>query len=122
MKFKEHVSPELQIFLENEYKEYVKKTPLTPDERRALREWVKEGYSVYENSSGAWYDGQVPVEFIEVYRDEQYIREHTKGMDPEAARKFALAYYGWDDDTNQDTPLEYDLLDEGFIESAATFQ
>lgn len=122
MKFKEHVSPELQIFLENEYKEYVKKTPLTPDERRALREWVKEGYSVYENSSGAWYDGQVPVEFIEVYRDEQYIREHTKGMDPEAARKFALAYYGWDDDTNQDTPSEYDLLDEGFIESAATFQ
>lgn len=124
MKFNEHVSPELKAFLEKEYKEYVKKTPLTPDERKALREWVKDGNSVYENSSNAWYDGQVPVEFIEVYRDEQYIREHTKGMDPEESRKFALAYYGWDDDSEKENHSEYyDLkdVDEDFQENPVTF-
>lgn len=121
MKFKDHVSPELQVFLEKEYKEYVKKTPLTPDERKALREWVKEGYSVYENSSGAWYDGQVPMEFIEVYRDEQYIREQTKGMTPEEARKFALSYYGWDDEPEDTTSSSSDILDEEFLKNPVPF-
>ena len=57
---------------------------------------MKDGNSVYENPSEAWSDGQVPVEFLTVYRDEEYIRQHTKGMNPEDARIFALAYYGWD--------------------------
>ena len=121
MKFKDHVSPELQVILEKEYKEYVKKTALTPDERKALREWVKEGYSVYENSSGAWYDGQVPMEFIEVYRDEQYIREHTKGMSSEEARKFALSYYGWDDEPEDTTSSSSELLDEEFLKNPVPF-
>ena len=37
---------------------------MTKKEQRALREWVKDGNSVYENSSEAWSDGQVPVEFF----------------------------------------------------------
>lgn len=53
---------------------------MTKKEQRAVREWVKDGRSVYENPSGAWYDGQVPVEFLSIYRDEEYIRQHTKGM------------------------------------------
>ena len=64
--------------------------------------WVKDGHSVYENTCGAWADGMVPVEFLTVYRDEEYIRQHTKGMDSEETRKFALAYYGWDDDESHD--------------------
>lgn len=97
MKFKDHVSPELQEILVKEYEEYTYKTSLTADEKRALREWVSEGHSVNENSCEAQYAGQVPMDFIDVYRDEQYIRNHTKGMSDEEARKFALAYYGWDD-------------------------
>lgn len=98
MKFNKHVSTDLQVILEEQYKEYIKKTPMTKKEQRALREWVKDGNSVYENSCNAWYDGGVPVEFLDVFRDEEYIRQHTRGMNPEEARRFALAYYGWDDE------------------------
>ncbi len=42
------------------------------------------------------------MEFLDVYRDEEYIRQQAKGMDPETARKFALEYMGWDDE--QDVP------------------
>ncbi len=100
MRFNKYIPLERRDFLEKQYKEYIKTTPMTKKEQRALREWVKEGNSVYENSMSAWQDGQIPVEFLSVYRDEEYIREHTKGMDAEAARKFALAYYGWDDEPN----------------------
>ena len=101
MKFNKHVSTELQVILEEQYKEYIKKTPMTKKEQRALREWVKDGNSVYENSCEAWYDGGMPVEFLDVFRDEEYIRQHTKGMNPEDARRFALAYYGWDDEPSE---------------------
>ena len=100
MKFNKRISPEHKELLESQYKEYIKNTPMTKKEQRALREWVKDGHSVYENTSGAWYDGQVPVEFLTVYRDEEYIRKHTKGMNDEEARCFAMAYYGWDDDSS----------------------
>jgi len=98
MKFNISLPKWRQEFLEAEYKEYIKKTEMTKKEQRALREWVKDGNSVYENSCEAWYEGQVPMEFLDVYRDEEYIRQQTKGMNPEAARKFALEYMGWDDE------------------------
>ena len=98
MKFNKHISTELQEFLEAQYKEYIKKTPMTKKEQRALREWVKDGNSVYENDCGAWYDGGIPMEFLDVFREEEYIRQQTKGMDPEEARRFALSYFGWDDE------------------------
>lgn len=98
MKFNIYLPQWRQEFLEQQYKEYIKITPMTKKEQRALREWVKNGNSVYENPSEAWQDGQVPVEYLTVYRDEEYIRQHTKGMNPEDVRRFALAYYGWDDE------------------------
>lgn len=102
MKFNKKIDPEIQEYLETQYKEYIAVTPMTKKEQRALREWVKDGHSVYENTCGAWADGMVPVEFLTVYRDEEYIRQHTKGMNSEETRKFALAYYGWDDDESHD--------------------
>lgn len=111
MKFNPGINKEVQEILEKQYKEYIKSTPMTKKERRALREWVKSGHSVYENSCGAWYDGQVPVEFLDVYRDEEYIRTKTKGMSPEETRRFAMAYYGWDDDQPNST-----AIDEGHTE------
>ena len=71
---------------------------MTKKEQRAVREWVKAGNSVYDNPAGAWLDGGVRMEYLDIYRDDEYIRQHTKGMTPEETRKFALAYYGWDDD------------------------
>ena len=106
MKFNIHLPLWRKEFLEQQYKEYIKTTPMTKKEQRALREWVKDGNSVYENPNVAWSDGQVPVEFLTVYRDEEYIRQHTKGMNTEDARRFAMAYYGWDDE-----PTELDMKD-----------
>ena len=111
MKFNKYIPEYRREFLEKQYKEYIKTTPMTKKEQRALREWVKDGNSVYENSQGAWADGQVPVEFLTVYRDEEYIRTHTKGMSSDEARRFALAYYGWEDDSSgsiiqKDSPAE----------------
>lgn len=83
MKFNIHLPDWRKESLGNEYKDYCKRTSMTASERQALREWVKNGNSVYENSSGVWADGQVPVEFLTIYRDEEYIRQHTKGMTPE---------------------------------------
>lgn len=116
MKFNKYIDPEIKELLESQYKEYIKKTPMTKKEQRALREWVKDGNSVYENASGAWYDGQVPVEFLTIYREEEYIRQQTKGMAPEEARRFAMNYYGWNDDE--------DMLDSTapvFIPSNSSF-
>ena len=85
---------------------------MTKKEQRAVREQVKDGHSVYENPSGARYDGQVPVEFLSVYRDEEYIRQHTKGMNSEDARRFVLEYYGWSDE--EELPVQCEEADLGF--------
>lgn len=114
MKFNKYLPEETRILLEEQYKDYIKHTPMTKKEQRAVREWVKDGHSVYENSSGGWYDGGVPIPFLEVYRDEEYIRTHTRDMSPEEARKFALSYYGWDDDDSS-SESSGPILDEEFL-------
>ena len=98
MKFNVELPYDMKEYLENQYKEYLKKRTMTKKEQRAVREWVKAGNSVYDNPAGAWLDGGVRMEYLDIYRDDEYIRQHTKGMTPEETRKFALAYYGWDDD------------------------
>ena len=119
MRFNRYLPEETRTLLEEQYKDYIKHTPMTKKEQRAVREWVKNGHSVYENSSGGWYDGGVPVPFLEVCRDEEYIRIHTKNMSPDEARKFALSYYDWDDDPAQDSePISNEsgyILDKQFI-------
>ena len=98
MKFNKYLPLETREFLEKQYKEYIKETPMTKKDQRVLREWVKDDHSVYENASLACAERGVPVEFLTVWRDEEYIRQHTKGMSREETRKFAIDYYGWDDD------------------------
>lgn len=98
MKFNVDLPDDMKEYLEDQYKEYLKKRTMTKKEQRAVREWVKAGNSVYDNPAGAWLDGGVRMEYLDIYRDDEYIRQHTKGMTSEETRKFALAYYGWDDD------------------------
>ena len=98
MKFNVELPDDIKEYLENQYKEYLKKRTMTKKEQRAVREWVKDGNSVYDNPDGAWLDGGVRMEYLDTYRDNEYIRQHTKGMSPEETRRFALAYYGWDDE------------------------
>lgn len=95
MKFNRYLPEETRELLEKQYKEYIKQKPMTKKEKKALKEWVKEGHSVYENPYEIRADGQVPVEFLTVFRDEEYIRTHTEDMASEDAGRFAMEYYGW---------------------------
>ena len=115
MKFNVDLPDDMKEYLENQYKEYLKKRTMTKKEQRAVREWVKAGNSVYDNPAGAWQDGMVRVEFLDMYRDDEYIRQHTKGMSPEETRKFALAYYGWDDDPDLEIDESENTWD-GFLD------
>ena len=117
MRFNRYISREVKDILEKQYLEYIKITPMSRKEKQALRKWVKDGNSVYENSCGAWADGGVPIEFLTVFRDEEYIRKNTKGMSSEERRKFALEYYGWDDDEIEPNPVKDDILEELKINS-----
>ena len=115
MKFNVELPDDMKEYLENQYKEYLKKRTMTKKEQRAVREWVKAGNSVYDNPAGAWLDGGVRMEYLDIYRDDEYIRQHTKGMTPEETRKFALAYYGWDDDPDLEIDDSENVCD-GFLE------
>ena len=95
MKFNVKLTDSEQDCLEKQYKEYIGKTTLTEKERDALKEWVMDGNSPYDNPMGLWKDSFHPVEFLEVYRDEEYIEEHTKGMAAEDRNRYAAEYYGF---------------------------
>lgn len=71
MKFNKYISHAAEEALAAQYREYIKTTTMTKKEMRALREWVKDGNSVYENTSGVWAEGPIPVEFLTVYREEE---------------------------------------------------
>ena len=115
MKFNVDLPDDMKEYLENQYKEYLKKRTMTKKEQRAVREWVKAGNSVYDNPAGAWLDGGVRMEYLDIYRDDEYIRQHTQGMSPEEAKKFALAYYGWDDDPDLEIDESENTWD-GFLD------
>ena len=116
IKFNVELPNDIREYLENQYKDYLNKRTMTKKEQRAVREWVKAGNSVYDNPDGAWLDGGVRVEYLDIYRDHEYIRQYTRGMSDEERRRFALAYYGWDDDPK----LEIDDKEntgDGFLET-----
>lgn len=101
-----NIEQERQKYLEKELKEYIRITQMTPDERKAVTEWVRMGNSVHENGSLACYEGGRPLDFLDVYRDEEAIRKATAGMSPEDTRRYAMNYYGWDPDEPEDiTPI-----------------
>jgi hypothetical protein len=68
------ISREKRRFLKQELKEYEKIIPMTEEERTALHEWVAAGNSVHENGSMASYEGGRPMDFLDVYREEEEIQ------------------------------------------------
>ena len=101
MKFNKYLAPEIKELLETQYKEYIKNTAMSKKEKRAVRDWVKDGNSVYQNPNDIWEDGQIPVDFLSVYRENEYLRARTKDMSENEAKTFIKNYFGWDDNTNQ---------------------
>ena len=92
------IDEEKRCFLRQELKEYEKVTPMTEEERHVLHEWVNRGYSVHENGSMACYEGGRPMDFLDVYREEEEIRQALSSMTYEEGRKYLLEEYGIDRD------------------------
>lgn len=74
-------SKEYMKFLKKELKEYEAETFMTEGERSALHEWVDAGNSVHENGSMASYEGGRPMDFLDVYREEQEIWKTLDKLD-----------------------------------------
>ena len=104
------ISWERKRFLEEELKEYEKITHMTKKERKELHKWVEAGYSVHENTCCAVGDGNRPIDFLDIYREEEALRKATAGMGNEEARKFVLEYYGWPEEENEEEEYTIEIL------------
>lgn len=103
-------SKERKRFLRRELKEYEKITFMTGEERRELHEWVEAGYSVHENTRCAVGDGNRPIDFLDIYREEEALRKATAGMGSEEARKYVLDYYGWTEEEKEKEEYTVEIL------------
>ena len=92
------INKEKRQLLKQELREYEKVTPMTEEEREALHEWVAAGNSVHENGSMASYESGRPVDFLDVYREEEEIRRALDSMSYEEGSKYLLEEYGIDRD------------------------
>ena len=110
---------ERRRFLKQELKEYEKATSMTDEERNALREWVRDGNSVHENAAMAVYEGGRPIDFLDVYREEEEIRRALAYRTYEEGSKYLLEEYGIDRDgaMTPKPPARGHIDEEGPFES-----
>ena len=71
-----------QIFPEKELIEYEKVTTMTAEEQAALRTWVAEANRVHENASMGVDETGESLDFLEVYRMEEEIRQDLEKLSP----------------------------------------
>lgn len=74
--------------LMKEFNEYAAQTPMNDEEHEALLTWVKEGHSVHENGSMASYEGGRPVDFLDVYREEEEVRKTLESLEGKEKEKY----------------------------------
>lgn len=107
------ISKEKRQFLNRELREYEKVTPMTEEERKALREWVHAGNSVHENRAMDFYENGRPIDFLDAYREEEEIRQALDSMSYEEGSRYLLEEYGIDrDGVITPKPPTYDELVE----------
>lgn len=89
---------ELQEYIWNEYKQYIKDTPMTRYERRLLRKWVSEGHSVYQDPGSKFLcDPYPPRSFLEAYREDRRIAEDLRSLPDELRIEYLKDYMGYED-------------------------
>lgn len=88
------INEERRLYLKEELKEYEKVTPMTDEEREALREWVADGRSVHENGSYGVWEGGAPIGFLDIYRWEKEEREMVNAMTDEEHSRYLYEEYG----------------------------
>ena len=107
-----HVLDEAKEIGEKIAEEAEKTAPKTEEERRELHKWIEAGYSVHENTCCAVGDGNSPIDFLDIYREEEALRKATAGMGNEEARKYVLDYYGWTEEENEQKEYTVEALKE----------
>ena len=82
------ITKEQMALLRKELEEYEETTPMTDEERSVLHEWVDAGNSVHDNSADAVYEGGRTMDFLDVYREEEYIREKLDSLEGAEKEKY----------------------------------
>lgn len=85
-----------QRFLQDELNRYEKSTPMNEAERKVLHEWVAAGNSVHENSCNAEDGHGNYIDFLDIYREEQDIRDTLSTMDDEEKEEYLAELRGED--------------------------
>ena len=107
MKYKyEFLYDSRQEFLWDEYQDYISKKPMTPYERRLVREWVKEGNSVYGCTQSRYYgESAYPMEFLEVYRSDRAIDKELQGKTPQEREAYLKDLLGYQEEPAEEKEL-----------------
>lgn len=88
-----------QDYLWDEYRDYIAKKPMTAYERRLVRNWVKQGNSVYECTQSRYYgESAYPMEFLEVYRMDRAVSEDLQGKTIQEKDRYLRGLTGYSDE------------------------
>lgn len=91
-------------YLVKELQDYEKNTPMTAEERAILHSWVRRGHSVHENDAMACYEGGMPLDFLDVYREEKEISQALSSMSYEEGSRYLLKEHAIDRDDKMTSP------------------
>ena len=107
MKYKyEFLYDSRQEFLWDGDQEYIAKKPMTPYERRLVREWVKDGNSVYGCTQSRYYgESAYPMEFLEVYRSDRAIDKELQGKTPQEREAYLKDLLGYQEEPAEEKEL-----------------
>ena len=107
MKYKyEFLYDSRQDYLWDEYQDYIAQKPMSAYERRLVRNWVKEGNSVYGCTQSRYYgESAYPMEFLEVYRMDRSIDKDLQGKTPQEREAYLKDLMGYCGETTEEKEL-----------------
>ena len=95
-----------QDYLWDEYQDYIAQKPMTAYERRLVRNWVKEGNSVYGCRQSRYYgESAHPMEFLEVYRMDRSIDKDLQGKTPRDREAYLKDLLGYQEEPAEEKEL-----------------
>lgn len=68
MKFYKHVPKEDRKYLQEQFEDFIRTNKMTKQEVKALKEWMKDGNSAYDNPGGICNEDFCPEDFLTYYR------------------------------------------------------
>lgn len=99
---------EKRAYIREVNEEYLKKTPMTPNERKAVRSWMDEGHCILEPWSSRNLPGPMypPYDFLDCYRLDREVERDTAGMTEEEKIRYLKEMWGYFDDPHDIGSLE----------------